>query len=305
MGQTFHHLTVVGSAALDTIETPQGRADDALGGSAFFLAAAGSLFAPVHIVAVVGDDFDMAQVKFLKERGCDLGGLAIAPGKTFRWHGRYHDNMNVRDTVMVDLGVFKGFQPRLPRAATEADILMLANIDPDLQEEVLSQMKKPRLVAYDTMNHWITGSRSAVERLLTKVDLVLLNDEELKLLVGGASAVEGAARLLKMGPRYVVVKKGEHGALLFVKGETPFLCPAFPLLHPKDPTGAGDSFAGGMLGYLAATGDLGPFNLRRAVVYGVVVASFTVEEFGMKRLEGLTGLELEERIRKFREMTEF
>jgi sugar/nucleoside kinase (ribokinase family) len=299
------NLTVVGSAALDTIETPFGRADDTLGGSALYLAAAGSLFAPVHVVAVVGDDFDHKSVEFLKERDCQLTGLATAPGKTFRWHGRYHENMNIRDTVMVDLGVFKDFKPELPKAAANAEILMLANINPELQEDVLIQARKPKFVAFDTMNHWITGSRIAVEEILKKVDLVLLNDEELKLLVGGASIFEGAARLLKMGPKFAVVKKGEHGSVLFHKSGAPFLCPAFPLGNPKDPTGAGDSFAGGMLGYLAATGDFGLLNMRRAVVYGGVVASFTVEEFGTKRLEKLTMPEVDSRFRSFREMTEF
>jgi len=299
------HLTVVGSAAMDTIETPQGVAEEVLGGSAFYLAAAGSLFAPVHIVAVVGDDFDMNQVGFLKQRGVDLEGVDTAKGKTFRWHGRYHEDMNIRDTIMVDLGVFQGFKPRLPVAAAAAEILMLANIDPDLQEGVLSQMKKPRLIAYDTMNHWITGHRSAVEGLLKKVDLVLLNDEELKLLAGGSSIFEGAERLMKMGPRFAVVKKGEHGSILFTKDQPPFLCPAFPITHPNDPTGAGDSFAGGMLGFLAATGDMGAINMRRAVVYGGIVASFTVEEFGVKRLAQLTMDELDQRFCKFQEMIEF
>lgn len=299
------HLTVVGSAALDTIETPQGRADDALGGSALYLSAAASLFAPVHLVAVVGDDFPHHQIEFLKARNCDLSGLEITSGKTFRWHGRYHTNMNVRDTISVELGVFQGFNPKLPKDAASAEILMLANINPDLQEGVLLQMKKPRFVAFDTMNHWITGSRSSVERILTKVDLVLLNDEELGLLVGGKSIFEGAARLLKMGPKYVVVKKGEHGSIFFGQKSVPFLCPAFPLNNPMDPTGAGDSFAGGMLGYLAATGDFDPMNMRRAVVYGGIVASFTVEQFGTRRMETFTEDEVNERFRQFIEMTEY
>ncbi len=299
------HITVVGSAALDTIETQSDHADNALGGSALYLAAAASLFAPVHIVAVVGDDFDMDQIEFLKERGCDLSGLEVAPGKTFRWHGRYHADMNIRDTVTVELGVFEGFSPKLPRAAAHAEILMLANIHPDLQEGVLEQMKGKRFVAFDTMNHWISGTRSGVESILKKVDLVLLNDEELALLVGGNSIFEGAAKLMKMGPKYVVVKKGEHGSVFFSQKGVPFLCPAFPLANPKDPTGAGDSFAGGMLGYLAATGDFDPMNMRRAVVYGGVVASFTVEEFSMRRLETLTEEEVHERYRQFIEMTEF
>lgn len=299
------HLTVVGSAALDTIETPHGTADDALGGSALYLAAAASLFAPVHVVAVVGDDFEMQQIDFLKNRDCDLQGLEVAKGNTFRWHGRYHSNMNIRDTISVELGVFQGFNPKLPKAAAHAEILMLANINPDLQEGVLEQMKSAHFVAFDTMNHWITGSRSAVEKVIRKVDLVLLNDEELGLLAGGKSIFEGAARLLEMGPKHIVVKKGEHGSVLFSKNAIPFLCPAFPLADPKDPTGAGDSFAGGMLGYLAATGDFDPMNLRRAVVYGGVVASFTVEAFSTRRLETFTLEEVNERYRQFTEMTEF
>jgi len=247
----------------------------------------------------------MAEVEFLKRRGVDLEGLAVHPGATFRWHGRYHEDMNVRDTIMVDLGVFMGFQPRLPRAAAEAELLMLANINPDLQEDVLRQAKRPSLIAYDTMNHWITGHRSAVEEVLKRVNLILINDEELRLLTGSNSVVEGAERLHQMGPSSVVVKKGEHGAILFSKGQPPFLCPAFPLRRPKDPTGAGDSFAGGMLGYLAATGDFGSINLRRAVVYGGVTASFTVEEFGTKRLEMVTPEELDARFRQFQEMVEF
>lgn len=299
------HLTVVGSAALDTIETPLGRAEGTLGGSAFYLAAAGSLFAPTHVVAVVGDDFDRRKVTFLQKRGVDLLGMETRPGATFRWHGRYHENMNVRDTVMVDLGVFSGFQPRVPPEAAAAQILMLANINPDLQEDVLSQMKVVKLVAFDTMNHWITGHRSAVEAILKKVDLVLLNDEELKLLAGGSSIMEGARKLLKMGPKFAVIKKGEHGAILFTEGQPPFLCPAYPLTSAKDPTGAGDSFAGGMLGYLAATGDFGSMNMRRAVVYAGVVASFTVEEFGTARLEQLSMRELDARFREFQAMVEF
>ncbi|MBM3327079.1 MAG: sugar kinase [Calditrichaeota bacterium] len=299
------HLTVVGSAALDTIETPHGRADDALGGSALFMGAAGSLFAPVHIVAIVGDDFPRLEIEFLRARGVDLTGLESVPGKTFRWHGRYYENMNRRDTLSVELGVFEGFNPRLPAAAAQAEILMLANIDPALQTNVLKQTVKPLLVVFDTMNHWITGSRPAIVRLLKNVDMALLNDEELHLLVGGKSTVDNAAKLLEMGPRYAVIKKGEHGAILFTRDQPPFLCPAFPINDPKDPTGAGDSFAGGMLGYLAATNDIGSYNLRRAVVYGTVVASFTVEAFGMKRLETLDADEIEERFRQFRAMVEF
>lgn len=298
-------LTVVGSVALDTIETPTGRAEETLGGSATYISAAGSLFTRVHMVGVVGEDFPAHKVEFLRNRGVDLEGLESRPGVTFRWYGRYHQNMNRRDTVSVEMGVFEKFNPRLTEAAAQAGVLMLANIDPDLQESVLKQMQGPTFVAYDTMNHWIEKRRSEVERMVRKVDMVFLNDEELLLLMGGDNIVAAAKHLLHSGPSYVVVKKGEHGAMLFSAGRPPFLCPAFPVEKPVDPTGAGDSFAGGILGYLAATGDITPYNIRQAVVYGTIVASFTVEDFGVRRLERLNAEEVEERYRQFRSMVEF
>lgn len=302
---SFLRITVVGSVALDTVETPHGTAESILGGSALFVGTAASIFAPVEIVAVVGNDFPSEELEFLKKRKVGFEGLEVAKGKTFRWHGRYHENMNIRDTISVDLGVFAGFKPKLPVAAAQAEILMLANIDPKLQRGVLDQMTQPRFVAFDSMNHWITGHRKEVDAVMKKVDLVLLNDEELRLLTEEQSPVEGARKLIKKGPSYVVVKKGEHGAMLFSKDAPPFVCPAYPLAEAKDPTGAGDSFAGGMLGYLAATADFGSLNLRQAVVYAGVTASFTVEEFGVKGLEKLTRPRIEDRFRKFREMTEF
>lgn len=298
-------LTVVGSVALDTIETPTGRAEETLGGSATYISAAGSLFTRVHMVGVVGEDFPAHKVEFLRNRGVDLEGLESRPGVTFRWYGRYHQNMNRRDTISVEMGVFEKFNPRLTEAAAQAGVLMLANIDPDLQESVLKQMQGPTFVAYDTMNHWIEKRRSEVERMVRKVDMVFLNDEELLLLMGGDNIVAAAKHLLHSGPSYVVVKKGEHGAMLFSAGRPPFLCPAFPVEKPVDPTGAGDSFAGGILGYLAATGDITPYNIRQAVVYGTIVASFTVEDFGVRRLERLNAEEVEERYRQFRSMVEF
>lgn len=298
-------LTVVGSVALDTIETPTGRAEETLGGSATYISAAGSLFTRVHMVGVVGEDFPAHKVEFLRNRGVDLEGLESRPGVTFRWYGRYHQNMNRRDTISVEMGVFEKFNPRLTEAAAQAGVLMLANIDPDLQESVLKQMQGPTFVAYDTMNHWIEKRRSEVERMVRKVDMVFLNDEELLLLMGGDNIVAAAKHLLHSGPSYVVVKKGEHGAMLFSAERPPFLCPAFPVEKPVDPTGAGDSFAGGILGYLAATGDITPYNIRQAVVYGTIVASFTVEDFGVRRLERLNAEEVEERYRQFRSMVEF
>ncbi|MDP8229129.1 MAG: PfkB family carbohydrate kinase [Candidatus Electryoneaceae bacterium] len=298
-------VTVVGSAALDTIETPYGRVEEALGGSVSYIGAVGSLFAPVNVVAVVGDDFPMDKMAFMIERGVNLEGLESEVGRTFRWEGRYHRNMNIRDTLNTELGVFAGFEPQLPEEAALAQFLMLANIDPTLQLDVLEQMESPLLVAFDTMNFWIESNREAVEEMLKRVHVVVVNDEEVRLLTGVESPFEGAEKLLEMGPRCVIVKKGEHGAILIESDKPPFLCPAYPVSHPKDPTGAGDTFAGGMMGYLASTGDIGSMNIRRAIVYGTVCASFTVEDFGLNRLERLTADEIEERYREFQTMVEF
>ena len=278
---------------------------DALGGSVFFIGAAGGLFAPVNIIAIVGSDFPMSEIDFLKGRDVNLDGLEVEDGDTFRWECRYHENMNIRDTIRTELGVFAGFQPKLPENARHAGYLLLANIDPNLQLEVLEQMVSPRLIAFDTMNFWINSMRGEVIEILEKIDLVIINDEEIKLLTSERDPLSGAYRILDIGPRFVVVKKGEHGAILISRTSEPFLCPAFPLAEAKDPTGAGDTFAGAMLGYLAATDDISPFNLRRAVVYGTIAASFTVEDFSLNRLKTLTIDEIEERFRMFRSMMEF
>ncbi len=298
-------ITVVGSAALDTIETPFGRVEDALGGSVSYIGAVGSLFAPVNVVGVVGDDFPLEQIEFMRERGVNFDGLTTEVGRTFRWEGRYHKNMNIRDTLSTELGVFAGFEPLLPKQAARADFLMLANIDPILQLDVLEQMVAPKLVAFDTMNYWIESNRDAVEEVLSKVHIVVVNDEEIRLLTGIDSLLEGAEQLLKMGPAYVIVKKGEHGSMLISRGDPPFLCPAFPLVSPKDPTGAGDTFAGGMMGYLAATEDISSMNIRTAIVYGTIAASFTVEDFGVTPLVSLTSHSVEKRFRQFQTMLEF
>jgi len=213
--------------------------------------------------------------------------------------------MNIRDTLSTELGVFDGFDPKLPESAVHAGYVLLANIDPQLQLNVLKQVKRPRLVAFDTMNHWIEGSREGVDAMLGKVDLVIVNEDEVNLLTGVQSAIDGARQLLGKGPKYVVVKKGEHGSVLVGKDMPPFLCPAFPIDNPVDPTGAGDTFAGAMIGYLATTGDLGPYNMRRSIVYGSVAASFTVEAFGLNRLISITTADLDGRYRQMQEMTEF
>ncbi|MCF7811408.1 bifunctional hydroxymethylpyrimidine kinase/phosphomethylpyrimidine kinase [bacterium] len=298
-------LTAVGSAALDTIETPHGKVEDVLGGSVFYIGAAAGLFAPTNIVAVVGDDFPFDEIEFLRERNVNFDGLETAMGDTFRWSGRYHKNMNIRDTLSTELGVFAGFEPKLPFGAAEAKYLLLANIHPELQLDVLEQMEEPRLVAFDTMNLWIETAREQVLELIKKVDLVIINDEEITLLTGEISPFAGASKIIKMGPRYVVVKKGEHGSVLISRDDPPFLCPAFPLAEAKDPTGAGDTFAGAMMGYLAATDDLGDFNMRRSIIYGTITASFTVEDFSIERLKQITSDDIEERVRVFRTMVEF
>jgi len=303
--QFKQELTAVGSAALDTIETPHGKVEDVLGGSVFFIGAAAGLFAPINIVAVVGDDFPFDEIEFLRERNVNFEGLETAIGDTFRWSGRYHENMNIRDTLSTELGVFAGFEPKLPVAAAEAKYLLLANIHPELQLDVLEQMVEPGLVAFDTMNLWIETAKDKVMELIRKVDLVIINDEEIGLLTGEISPLVGADQIIKMGPRYVVIKKGEHGAILISKDDPPFLCPAYPLLEPKDPTGAGDTFAGAMMGYLAATDDLGAFNMRRSIIYGTIAASFTVEDFSVEMLKQISWEDIEERFRIFRTMVEF
>jgi len=302
MGKGF---TAVGSAALDTVETPFGKVEDVLGGSIFFIGAAGGLFSPVHVVAVVGDDFPLSEIEFLKKINVNLDGLEVTEGNTFRWSGKYHENMNIRDTLSTELGVFENFQPVLPDAARNADYLLLANIHPALQNDVLSQMTEPKLIAFDTMNLWISTAFNEIENLIGQINLVTINDEEIELLTGERSPIIGAQKILEMGPQYVVVKKGEHGSILVSKDAAPFLCPAYPISNAIDPTGAGDTFAGAMMGYIAATDDISAFNIRRAVVYGTIAASFTVEDFSLNRLKKTTNAEIDDRFRQFRDMVEF
>jgi len=297
-------ITVVGSVAFDTIETPVGRAEEVLGGSATHFAVAASYFAPVHLVAVVGDDFPEAEREYLASRGIDLAGLEVRPGRTFRWTGRYHEDMNVRDTLDLQLNVFAGFEPRLGDAARRAPVAFLANIDPTLQEAVLDQFASPAVVACDTMNHWIDGARPALEKLLPRIDLLVINDEEARLLSGERNVVRAARRILDRGTRSVLVKRGEYGAILF-SPESVFAVPAYPLEEVFDPTGAGDAFAGGVLGYLAATGERSEGGLRRAIVYGSVLASFVVEDFGGQRLRTVTRDDIERRYRQFVALVEF
>jgi sugar/nucleoside kinase (ribokinase family) len=297
-------LLVVGSVALDTLETPHGRAREVVGGAATYFAAAASFFGPVQLVAVVGEDFPRHEIDWLASRGIDLDGLDVRPGRSLRWSGRYHEDMNVRDTLSFEANVFEHFAPELPAAYREAPVVFLANIAPALQARVLDQVRAPRLVGADTMNLWIETTRPELEALLRRVPLLIINDEEARLLSGERNVVRAARRILAMGPESVMIKRGEYGVIYF-SAETVFAVPAHPLEDVFDPTGAGDSFAGGAMGYLASTGDLSPAGLRRAIVYGSVLASFTVEAFGLERLRALTRDEIERRYRQFVSLTTF
>jgi sugar/nucleoside kinase (ribokinase family) len=297
-------LLVVGSVALDTIETPFGRAENALGGSATFFSAAASLFCPVQLVGVVGDDFPIDALGFLRARGVDLGGLDRRYGESFRWSGVYSFDLNARETRETRLGVFAEFRPAIPDAFRDARWIFLGNIDPDLQLEVLDQVRAPRMVACDTMNYWISGKRDALLRLLERVDLIMVNDSEARELSGDYNLLRASRWIQAHGPEMVVVKKGEHGAILFTR-DLIFFAPGFPLEEVFDPTGAGDAFAGGFIGYLARAGDTTPEHLRRAMIYGSTLGSFAVERFGLERLVDLTAAEIDERVVQFRELTAF
>ena len=297
-------LLVVGSVALDTVETPFGRADDALGGSATFFAASASWFCPVRLVGVIGDDYPAGGLDFLAEREVDLSGLEKAAGESFRWSGVYNYDLSSRETLDTRLGVFANFTPRIPDAFRDTEWVFLGNIDPELQIDVLNQIQKPRLVACDTMNFWISGKREALLELLKRVDLLLVNDSEARELSGDFNLSRAARWIQAQGPRYVIVKKGEHGAILFTP-DSVFFAPGYPLEEVFDPTGAGDAFAGGLMGYLARCGRAEDADLRRAVIHGSVMGSFAVERFSVDRFRDLTQEEIDARVRHFREMTTF
>jgi sugar/nucleoside kinase (ribokinase family) len=297
-------IAVVGSVAFDTIETPIGRAEEVLGGAATHFAVAASYFAPVHLIAVVGEDFPEAEREYLASRDIDLSGLEVRPGRTFRWTGRYHEDMNVRDTLALELNVFADFKPQLSAKTRHCPYVFLANIDPTLQEAVLEQFEDPQIVGCDTMNHWIENARSSLEDLLPRVDLLTVNDDEARLLSREQNVSRAARRILELGPRSVLVKRGEYGAILF-SPDSVFAVPAYPLEEVFDPTGAGDTFAGGVMGYIAATGERSEAGLRRAIVYGSVLASYVVEDFGGQRLRTLTRDDIERRYRQFVALTEF
>ncbi len=297
-------LVVVGSLGLDTLETPFGRADEVLGGSAAYFSLAASLYTTVQLVAVVGEDFPVEHVDLLHSRGVDLTGLEYVPGPTFRWGGRYQYDLNARDTLFTELGVFANFHPRLPAGYRQAREVFLANIHPSLQLEVLEQVEQPRLKALDSMNLWINTAREELTTAISRCDILTINEAEAREYAGTHNLYVAARKILDLGPRAVVIKKGEHGALL-VWSDGIFLAPAYPLEDVVDPTGAGDAFAGGFLGYLSSSQDLSYEGIKRAMIHGSVVASCTVEEFGTSRLARLSDQDLKDRYRQFQELTQF
>ena len=297
-------VIVVGSVALDSVRTPFGEVTEALGGSATFFSVAASYFTDVAVVAVVGDDFPDEHVELLRGMGVDTSGLYTEAGKTFRWAGTYGFDLNDRDTVSTELNVFEKFRPRIPENLARVEYVFLANIDPELQRLVLDQMKSPALTACDTMNFWIERKREELLRTLSKVDVMVLNDAECRELAGEPNLIKASRRVLRMGPSTVIVKKGEHGALMF-KGDSLFSAPAFPCESVYDPTGAGDAFAGGFMGHLAKTGDTTEVNIRRAIIYGTVMASFCVEQFSVSGMASLTGDDIETRFRQLKEVSHF
>ena len=297
-------ILVVGSVAYDTVETPFGKAERVLGGSASFFSVAASFFTPVNLVAVVGEDFGEEQLAAFRDRPIDLEGLERMAGQTFHWQGKYSLDLNSRKTIRTDLNVFEFFKPRIPASYRSSEAVFLGNIDPVLQRDVLAQVERPRLVACDTMNFWIDGKPKELRETLRQVQVLLINDAEARELSGEWNLVKAARVVREMGPRTLVLKKGENGAMMFTEDGT-FAAPAFPLEDVFDPTGAGDTFAGGFLGYLASTGEQGDAALRRAVVMGSALASFCCEAFSLDRLLTLTREEIEERYGLFQDLTRF
>ena len=297
-------ILAVGSVALDSVKTPFGQEEEILGGSATYFSIAASYFTQVSVVAVVGEDFPAQHIDFLQKLGIDTTGLEKKPGRTFRWRGEYGDDFNTARTLDTKLNVFADFSPRLLREQRRMEYVFLGNIDPDLQRSVLEQMEKPKLVACDTMNYWIDNKPESLRKTLSGIDILLMNDAETRQLSKETNLIRAARAILGWGPKTLVIKRGEYGVLM-IDQKSAFGAPAFPLEEVVDPTGAGDSFAGGFFGYLAATRSADRAALRKAVVFGTVMASFNVSEFGPRRLACLTYPEVEARYREFRELTFF
>jgi len=297
-------VLVVGSVALDNIKTPYSRCEEVLGGSATFFSLSARMFTRVNLVAVVGRDFPEKYLKLFKEKGIDINGLEVTDGETFRWEGEYEWDFNSVKTLATHLNVFSSFNPRLPAEYKRSKYVFLANIDPEIQERVLRQVINPKLVACDTMNHWIGSKKKQLTKFLKKVDILFLNDGEARQLSGENNLLKAAKTIFKFGPKRIIIKKGEHGAMLFSKNSV-FCVPAFLLEEVYDPTGAGDTFAGGVMGYLASHDSLSDGALRRALVHGNIMATFAVEDFGPWRLASLTRPEIEKRLKQFKQLTCF
>jgi sugar/nucleoside kinase (ribokinase family) len=303
----FMSLIAVGTMAFDAIETPFGKIDKIVGGSAVFVAYAASNFVkPIHQVSIIGYDFPKEELEELKSRGVELEGVELVPDKkSFFWSGRYHEDMNTRDTLITDLNVLEDFNPKIPDSYQDAEFLMLGNLAPATQISVIQQMKKrPKLIVMDTMNFWMQIAMPDLQEVLKQVDLLMVNDAEARQLSGQFSLVKAAKSIMAMGPKYLIIKKGEHGALLF-HGDNVFFAPALPLEDVFDPTGAGDTFAGGFIGHLAKTGDISFENMKRAIIIGSAMASFCVEKFGATRLKEITKQDIDRRIQQFKELVNF
>jgi len=297
---------VVGTMAFDSLETPFGKAERIVGGAATYIGLSASYLAKnIQMVSVIGDDFPQEFITDLKSRGLRLDGVEMKKGeKSFYWSGKYHNDMNTRDTLDTQLNVLADFQPNVPAEDRNADFLMLGNLTPAVQMSVIDQMtSRPKLVVLDTMNFWMEIALDDLKKVLKKVDVVTINDEEARMLSGEYSLVKAARKILKMGPKYLIIKKGEHGAFLF-NNEEVFFAPALPLEEVFDPTGAGDAFAGGFIGFLAASEDISFENMKRAIIYGSAMASFCVEKFGTERLQNLTKKEIDNRIQQFVDLTQ-
>jgi sugar/nucleoside kinase (ribokinase family) len=297
-------IVVVGTVAFDTVETPFGKGENVLGGSATYFSTSASFFSDVSLVAVVGEDFPEEHLAFLRSREIDLQGLQRIPGKTFHWSGRYGYDLNEAQTLDTQLNVLMDFKPELPADYRKTDVLFLANIDPELQLQVLDQVEKPRLTACDSMNFWISSKPEALKQVMKRVDIVVINEGEARMLTGEANLVKAARQIIALGCKRLVVKRGEYGVLMFT-ADTVFAAPAWPLEEVFDPTGAGDTFAGGFMGYLANTGDLSEDGIRQALIFGSVMASFNVEDFSLERMKRLTYPDIEARYRSFKGLTSF
>jgi sugar/nucleoside kinase (ribokinase family) len=297
-------IVVVGTVAFDTVETPFGRGENVLGGSATYFSTSASFFTDVSLVAVVGEDFPEEHVQFLQSRDINTDGLQRIPGKTFHWTGRYGYDLNEAQTLDTQLNVLMDFKPNLPESYRNAEILFLANIDPDLQMEVLEQVRNPRLIACDTMNFWISSKPESLKKVLQKVDIVIINEGEARQFTGEANLVKAARQIISLGCKRLVIKRGEYGVLMFT-ADTVFAAPAYPLEEVFDPTGAGDTFAGGFMGYLANSGDLSEEGIRQAIVFGSVMASFNVEDFSLDRMKRLEYREIEARYKSIKALTSF